>query len=173
MLPTLSDFGIEAPAYIRKLDKLTDWNPEGYTLIEEKVEAIAGKVFRSPSHIYSTWQVSTQQELYGIVSALTEFRNPKKQDLDFIWFTGKELEENGLIPQNVPEGSCLHVCNLHFNIQIEPSAAKQLCEYLIGKARKAKRLGRNKHTGPILEHQEQLGCRAVSSQLATCDCEKW
>ena len=61
MIPTLSELGIEAPAYIRKIDSRARWNPEGCNTIEERARVIAEKLFREPANLYSIWLVSTEQ----------------------------------------------------------------------------------------------------------------
>lgn len=173
MLPTLSEFGIEAPAFIRKIDSRIQWNPEGYNTVEERARVIGEKLFREPGNLYSIWLVSTEQELYSVVASLSEYRSPKNQNIDFIWMTEEELRLVGISPENQPEGGCLHAQNLHFNVQIDPRMAENLCDYLIRKGRDANRCGKKAHTTLILAHQKQLGCKATDSDSEHCECEQW
>lgn len=172
MLPTLAELGIEAPAYIRKIDSRVRWNPEGWNTIEERARLVAEKLFREPANLYSIWLVSTDQEFYSVVASLSEYRSPKNQDIDFIWMTESELQEVGISAENKPEGGCLHAQNLHFNVQIDLRVAEELCAYLLRKGREAKRCKKS-NTALILAHQKQLGCKATDSHLENCECEQW
>lgn len=102
MLPTLSEFGIEAPVFIRKIDSRARWNPEECSTIEERARVVAEKLFRDPDNLYSIWRVRTDQELYSVIASLSEYRSPKNQNIDFIWMTEKELQEVGINPENQP-----------------------------------------------------------------------
>lgn len=172
-LPTLSDFGIKTPAYIRAIRSLTQWNPEGCNTLEERARVVAENVFNEASHFYSIWLVSTDQELYSVIASLTEYRKPREQNIDFIWIVENELQEVGITVKNESEGGCLHAQHLHFNVQINPYMAEKLCNYLIHKEREAKRLVKKSQTTPILKHQKQLGCRTTDSNLEHCECEHW
>ena len=173
MPPTLSEFSIEAPVFIRKIDSRARWNPEGCNTVKERAKVVAENLFREPGDLYSIWLVSTDQELYSVVASLSEYRSSKNKNIDFIWMTEEELQEVGISPKNQPEGGCLHARNLHFNVQIEPRMAEKLCEHLICKGRDANRCEKKAHTTLILAHQEQLGCKATDSDLADCKCEQW
>ncbi|MEH2104665.1 hypothetical protein [Nostoc sp.] len=172
MLPTLLEFGIEAPAYIREIRSRTRWNPEGCDTVEKRARVVAENLFDEPSHLYSIWLVSTDQELYNVIASRTDNRNPRERDIDFIWITEDELQEVGIIAENKPEGNCLRAQHLHFNVQVEPLMAEKLCECLIRKGREAKRFGKKAHTTPILESQKKLGCKATESGLEHCECEQ-
>ena len=173
MLPTLSEFGINAPVYIRKIDSRARWHPEGCNTLEERVSVVAEKLFREPENLYSIWLVSTDQEFYSVVAALSEYRSPRNQNIDFIWMTKEELKQVGMNPTNHPEGSCLHAQKLHFNVHIDPHKAENLCDCLIRQGREAKRCAKKTHTTLILTHQEQIGCKATKSNLVSCMCEQW
>ena len=173
MLPSLLDFGIQPPAYIREIRSRTRWEPEGCNTIEERARAVAESLFDKPTHLYSIWLVSTDQEFYGVVASRTDDRNPREQDIDFIWVTEDELQEVGLIADKKSEGKCLNVRHLHFNVTIEPLMAEKLCKYLMSKGREAKRFAKRVHTKPVLEHQKKLGCKAANSNLEHCECEQW
>ncbi|MBW4519300.1 MAG: hypothetical protein KME16_06310 [Scytolyngbya sp. HA4215-MV1] len=171
MLPTLSEYGIETPAYIRKIDSLARWNPEGCSTLEERAKIIAEKLFREPHNLYSIWLVNTDREFYSIVASLSEYRSPKNQNIDFIWLTEKDFQEIGIHPENQPEGGCLHAQYFHFNITIEPYSAEKLCDYLLRQGREAKRCQKAK-TAQILAYQKQIGCKATDNNLIRCECEQ-
>lgn len=173
MLPSLLDFGINVPVYIREIRSRTRWYPEGCHTIEERARVVAENLFNEADYLYSIWLVSTEQELYKVVACRTDNRNPRERDIDFIWIAESELQEVGIVPENRPEGNCLSAQHLHFNVKIEPSVAEKLCRYLIDKGREAKRLSKKVHTIPILEHQKMLGCKASGSNLEHCVCEQW
>jgi hypothetical protein len=180
MLPSLSDFGIDVPAYIREIRSLTRWNPEGCNtieerarVIEERARVVAQSLFNEVDNLYSIWLVSTEQELYNVIAYRTDNRNPRERDIDFIWIAEDELQELGIIPENQPEGNCLNAQHLHFNVTIERPVAENLCKYLMYKGREAKRFRKKAHTTPILEHQRKLGCKAAGSNLGHCACEQW
>jgi hypothetical protein len=173
MLPSLSDFGIEAPAFIREIRSRTRWNPEGCNTIEERARAVSENLFDAVDHLYSVWLVSTEQDLYSVIAARTDNRNPRERDIDFIWVTEDELKEIGIAAENHPGGNCLNAQHLHFNVPIEPHMAEKLCDYLMRKGREAKRFVKKTHTKPVLEHQKKLGCKAADSDLEQCDCEQW
>jgi len=128
MLPSLSDFGIDVPSYIREIRSRTRWNPEGCNTIEERARVVAGSLFNEANHLYSIWLVSTEQELYSVIACRTDNRNPRERDIDFIWIAEDELQEIGIVPENQPEGNCLNAKHLHFNVIIEPLVAEKLCE---------------------------------------------
>lgn len=79
MLPSLSDFGIIAPAYIREIRSRTRWNPEGCNTIKERARVVAESLFNQVNHLYSIWLVSTEQELYSVIACRTDNRNPREQ----------------------------------------------------------------------------------------------
>lgn len=173
MLPSLLDFGIKVPSYIREIRSRTRWNPEGCNTVAERAKVVAENLFNEADHLYSIWLVRTEQELYSVIACRTDNRNPRERDIDFIWMTEEELQGIGIFPNNQPEGNCLHAQHLHFNVTIEPHMAEKLCEYLICKGREAKRFSKKAHTKPMLEHQKNLGCRAAGSDLVNCECEQW
>lgn len=173
MLPSLSDFGIDVPVYIRKIDSRSRWNPEDCNTLEERAKAVAGALFREPKNIYSIWLVNTDQEFYSVIASLSEYRSPRNQNIDFIWITQDELSLLELSPINYPEGGCLHARSCHFNIYIDSSNAETLCSYLIQQGREANRCSRNLHTKIILAHQEEIGCKATNRNLENCECEEW
>jgi hypothetical protein len=172
MLPTLAELGIEAPAYLRKIDSRAKWYPEGCNTIEERARVVAEKLFREPGNLYSIWLVSTEKELYSVVASLSEYRSPKNQNIDFIWMTESELQEIGISINNHLEGGCLYAQRLHFNAQIDLRTAEKLCAYLIRKEREPKRCTKS-NTTLILAHQKHLGCQATDSDLENCECEYW
>lgn len=173
MLPTLSDFGISFPVYIRKLNNRNHWQPQDCNTLAARAGAVAKKIFNDPEGIYSLWRVSTDQEFYGVVASLSANRSPKNQDLDFIWIAESELEEFGIEAQLSPEGDCRYVQNLHFNARINSVQAEALCFCLMNRDREAQRCKEKPHTTPILDHQAQLGCKATETEREACKCEDW
>jgi hypothetical protein len=174
MLPSLIDLGIEPGSFIRKLDKQTDWN--GYT--DESDLSIASKfvsekVFKEQGAAkYSLWPVSTEQEFYGVVASLTAIATPKDRNIDFVWIAKSELEEVGIVFEQVPEGKCLHVQFLHYDAVINANVAQQLCYNLMSRKRAAKRC-KKAQTSLILEHQKTLGCKGTDVVCQVCECERW
>jgi hypothetical protein len=171
MLPTLSEFGIDSPAFIRKIDSCGHWNPEGCCNLAERAKAVVEKIFKKSEGIYSLWLVREDKEFYGVVASLSANRSPKNQDIHFIWMTATELEEVGIKSEKVVEGDCLHVQELHFNVRIDKASAEKLCLNLFGKGRKAKTCKKKRHTILILDYQKQIGCKATETDRVTCECE--
>ncbi|MBD2492430.1 hypothetical protein [Aulosira sp. FACHB-615] len=173
MLPTLSEFGIEPPVYIRKIDSRASWHPqEGDANLAERARLAATKLFKEPDNIYSLWLVNTEQEFYSVVASLSANRSPKNQNLDFIAIKETELREVGINFQPVSEGGCLYVQSLHFNAQIDKETAEKLCYSLMSQGREAQRC-KKVQTTEILEHQQKFGCRATDSPATSCECNQW
>lgn len=170
-LPTLSEFGIDSPVFIRKIDSRGHWNPEGCKTLAERARAITKKLFKSSERQYSIWLVRQDQEFYGVIASLSAGRSPRNQDIDFIWMTESELAEVGITLESVTEGDCLQVRELHFNAQIDQASAENLCLSLLNKEREAQRCKKKPHIIPILEHQKKIGCRATEAGQSTCECE--
>lgn len=168
MLPTLAEFGAQFPVFIRKIDSRVRWNPEGCNSIEERANLVAERLFTK--EVYSIWRVTSDLEFYGVIASLSAGRNPRNQDIDFIWITEEELQEVGMIIEQKPEGDCLYVQKLHFNTRIDNHTAKRLCYNLLTKGREAKRCKKNQTT-QILEYQDKLGCKAIKSNSMKCGCE--
>lgn len=168
MLPTLEDFGISAPVYIRKIDNINRWNPEGCSNIEERAKRVADSLFRED--VYSLWKVASDEEFYGVIASLSARRNPKDQNIDFIWILEQDLQEVHIVTELKVEGDCLDVQELHYNARIDTMAAQKLCYNLIIKGREAKRCKRAQ-TKLILEYQGEKGCKATSSNFSKCSCQ--
>ncbi|MCL1470775.1 hypothetical protein [Argonema antarcticum] len=168
MLPTLAEFGAQFPVFIRKIDSRARWNPEGCNSIEERANRVAERLFTKD--VYSIWRVTSDLEFYGVIASLSATRNPRNQDIDFIWITEEELQEVGITIEKKIEGDCLYVQKLHFNTRIDNDTAKRLCYNLLTKGREANRCKKNQ-TIQILEYQEKRGCKAVKSNLIQCECE--
>ncbi|NER01038.1 MAG: hypothetical protein F6K30_30835 [Cyanothece sp. SIO2G6] len=172
-LPSLADLGIVPGSFIRKLDNRNHWNAyKDETDAASASLLIAAKVFKDKGNIYSLWWVYTDQEFYGVVALLTENATPRDRKIDFIWILEHELQEVGIACRNVSEGSCLHVENLHFDAEIDSGMAQQLCHILWTRNREAKRCLKE-NTIQILEHQQNLGCKATETSLENCECETW
>ncbi len=170
MLPRLEEFDVQPPAYIRKIDSRTHWNPEDCENDNERVQKVVERVFRD--EIYSIWLVNSAPDFYGVIASLSARRNPRNQDIDFICITRDELDEVGIELDAVEEGKCLDVQKLHFNARIDKDTALKLCEKLIVREdRKAQRCQKAK-TKLILEYQESRGCKATDSQREKCECEE-
>lgn len=172
MLPTLLEFAVESPAFIRKINSLTSWNPEGGdSNLAERARLATEKLFKEPNDIYSLWLVNTDQELYSVVASLSANRSPKNQNIDFIWIAESELQDLSIQLEQTLEGSCLQVQALHFNARIDKGTAEKLCYSLMRQGREAKRCKKTQTT-LILEHQKQRGCKATESNFQSCECEK-
>lgn len=172
MLPTLSEIGVELGVYIRKINNRNHWHPEGINNIEERSKKVAAKLFNYPENVYSIWFVSSEQEFYCVVAALSADRSPKNQNIDFIYITKDELAQLGLSPNLVAEGDCLHAQSLHSNVHIDKSKAQMLCSTLMQKDREPYRWSKKK-TQEILTHQTSLGCKANDDPPPRCRCENW
>lgn len=173
MLLKLSDFGISSPIYLRKIDRLSHWNPENSFDFENRVNQVADKVFRES--VCSIWQINSDEELYGVVAAISSRRNPRHQDIDFIYLTEQDLDEIAIFKKQTEEGKCLFVKRLHYNIDIDidRQQARKLCRKLLQEKREPQRC-KKKMTQEILAYQEKRGCKAVSDSqnVIRCDCEK-
>jgi len=169
MLPTCQDLGINYPVYIRKMNSKSHWNPEGCSSEAERAEIVAAKVFKDG--VNSLWLITSDSDFYGIIAALSEKRPSKYQDIDFFVITEEELYEVNIILNPSSEGSCLAVQSKHFNINIDPVEAKKLCHNLIAKDREPTRC-KKRHTTLIIEHQKELGCKAVNYDSQQCACEE-
>jgi hypothetical protein len=168
MLPTLEDFGVQTPAYIRKINKLTHWHPEDCSSQQERSQKAAVNIF--DDGINSLYLVKSNEDFYATIVAISANRNPKDQNFDFIWITEEELKEVGISFELVMEGACSHSQKIHFNAYIDKNAACKLCENIMSKNREAKRCKR-KDTKEILNHFETLGCKAIAPNSPKCKCE--
>jgi hypothetical protein len=172
MLPTLTDLGVQAGCYIRKIDRRTHWRPEGCDEdLSARSSLAAEKVFRPNEKTYCFWYVETDHEFYGVIASLIANATPKDRDIDFIWMTQDELDYIGVALHHVPEGNCRHVQNLHFEAEILPSTAQALCYHLMAIGRESYRC-KKKNTTAIHQHQIQIGCNAVNLEATDCKCEE-
>jgi hypothetical protein len=63
ILPTLEDFGIYAPVFIRKLDKRADWHPEVKDAV--RAQSIAERIFpNSDRGVFSLFSVDSAEAFY-------------------------------------------------------------------------------------------------------------
>jgi hypothetical protein len=169
--PSLIELGIKPGSFIRKLDKQTHWNAfTDYEDLSVAALEVATRVFCEKGEIYSLWQVDTEQEFYGVVASLTANANPKDRNIDFIWMSGSELESAGISLENVPEGDCIRVKDLHFDVVITQQSAKHLCYDLLSQQRIAYRC-KKAQTKLILQYQQNLGCKAADENSELCNCE--
>jgi hypothetical protein len=168
MLPTLEDFGVETPAYIRKI-KRPDWHPEDCKNQQERAQKIAINIFSDG--VNSLYLVKSNEDFYAsVVATIINTKNPKDQKFDFIWITEEELQEVGIKFELVIEGNCSHSQKLHFNAFIDTNIACKLCENLLSKNREDKRCNKQK-TIEIFNHLESLGCKAIEPNSPNCKCE--
>lgn len=165
-LPQLQDFNLNPPIFLRKIQSRARWNPE-CSSIEDKVKKIVEGVFNE--EIYSIWQINSNEDFYGFVASISSTRNPRNQDIDFISITNEELQESGIQIQQINEGNCLAVQNLHYNASIDKHQAIALCQILVNRNRQAQRCKR-RQTESILEYQRQKGCFAVAEDSKSCIC---
>jgi len=171
MLPTLADFDIRSGVFIRKLNKHTHWYPqEGDNDLFLRAKLGSEKIFPD-GRKHSLWYVSTEREFYGVVASLTATATPKNRDIDFIWIEESELQEVGVIFENIPNGDCLHVKSLHFDAEINKNIFQNLCHNLMSKQREAYRC-KKRQTTCILEYQRQIGCKSTDTDLESCECQK-
>lgn len=171
MTPTLEQLEIHhLPVFIRKIDNRNHWYPQGYDDdLEGRVQRVSEKIFKKEK--CSIWKINKQEEFYGVIASLSANRDKREQDVDFIWITEEELNEVSIKLHAKPEGKCLDVKDLHFDIYFNRDQAKALCCKLIQNRREANRCQRA-DTKKILEHQERKKCRAVvENQSSICCCE--
>jgi hypothetical protein len=171
MPPSVTELGIEVPAYIRKIDNRNYWHPqEADGDLTLRSQLVAKKTFNEIGKIYSLWLISNAEEFYGVVASLTTNATPKDRNIDFIWITKNELNDAGIIPEKIPEGQCYYVRNLHFNAEINQGQARKLCYLLMQNNRDSHRC-KKQQTKLILVHQEQKGCKATDAISQSCKCE--
>jgi len=171
MLLHLKDLSFEFPSFLRKINSKNHWYPEeGDRDLKIRAQKVAEKIFNEQKGIYSLWYISTEEEFFGVVASLRTNANPKDSDIDFIWITESELKEVGIIFKKIPEGDCFRVKDLHFDVEINPNSAYELCYKLMSNQRKAQRC-RQKQIKSILEHQRQIGCKAADISSQSCQCE--
>jgi hypothetical protein len=157
-IPTLDQFGITQPVFIRKIDSIGRWvQHDSGTL--DKASKIAIDVF--DEEICSLWRVESNEDFYGFVASISSNRSPQNQNIDFIWMTQNDLEKAEIKPENIPEGDCLAVKKLHYNATINAFQASLLCSELIKRQQEPQRC-RKKQTKLILQHQKAKGCIAVT-----------
>jgi hypothetical protein len=149
------------------MDNKSHWNPPDCD-DEERVKRVAQKVFEKETS--SLWLVTSNEDFYGAIAALSEKRPHRYQDIDFLLITEEDLCKVGITLKPVLEGSCLAVRSRHFDITMDEAQAENLCRHLISQGQKPERC-KKKQTISILEHQQQRGCKAVSKDSSQCDCE--
>ena len=169
MLPTLEQFSITTPVFIRKIDKVNHWDLEGCNnSLEDRAKRVSEKIFKNT--VSSLWKVALDEEFYGIIASLSANRLCKDQVIDFIWITQEDLKEVNIEIQPKPEGKCLYVKDLHFNIQMDSFLAQKLCHVLLEKDRKAVRC-KKANIQYILNYQESKNCKASVETLLNCVCQ--
>lgn len=169
MLPTLEEFEITAPVFIRKLNKRADWEPEVPNV--DRPRRAAELVFRESDRIFSLFLITNAEELHSTIVSLNADRSPQNQNTDFIWMTREELAKAGIDPELYPERDCLAARKLHFNANITPEAAIMLCQTLILADRNVYRC-RKQSTTAILNQRQEWGCKALINNSLQCQCEK-
>lgn len=169
MLPTLEEFNIVPPVFIRKLDKQTDWHPEVSS--EERPNRTAELAFPGADRTFSLYCITNAQEFHSTIVALNALRSPQNQNTDFIWITGTELVKAGIEPELYSEGDCQAAQGLHFNAQVTTEAAVILCQILILADRNVYRC-RKQSTTAILNQRRDWGCKALINNSLQCQCEK-
>ncbi|MDX2231104.1 MAG: hypothetical protein NW220_15820 [Leptolyngbyaceae cyanobacterium bins.349] len=172
MLPSLTDFDIYKPGYIRKVDKRGHWKPEDCHDLETRAKAASERVFKANSeNLHSLWYIETAEQFYGMIADLSAERPHKNQDIDFVWIDAEELTLASieLIPS--PGKHCVFVSNLHVNARIDPVIAEKLCLIMMQADREAQRCKKKQHTTPMLEYQTGKGCKATETSREHCDCE--
>lgn len=167
MLPTLESFGISPPVYIRKIRSKSSWNPDE----SDPKEALIKIAEASFDEVSSIWLVNSEQNFYSVIASLSSRRNPRDQNIDFIWLTENELDSVGIPKYQTMEGECLFSQNLHYNIEVTKDLAIQLCNILKQKNRQSLRCKKKQHTQVILAYQEKIGCKAISNNQELCECE--
>lgn len=172
MLPSLTDFGIYKPGYIRKVDKKGHWHPEDCSDLEARAKAASERVFKPNSkNIHSLWYIENAEQFYGMIADLSAERTIKNQDIDFVWIDAEELTSASIELIQFPGKHCVFVSNLHVNARIAPGAAEKLCLIMMQAGREAQRCKNRSHTTPILEYQTGKGCKATETSRERCDCE--
>lgn len=172
MLLTLADSELEPPIFIRKIDGKSKWHPESEQPLtqNERAQKVAEALFKEQDNIYSLWLVHKDSDFYGVIASLSANRTPRDQNIDFIWITEDELKELGIEYKQVTESECIAVQKLHYNAEINRNIAQSLCHYLKIKNREPQRC-KAKQTKEILEHQFELGCKAINEKSNQCKCE--
>jgi hypothetical protein len=168
ILPTLQNFDIASPVFVRKLNKRSDWEPD--VMAAQRSQRIAELAFRESHRIFSLYYIANEQAFYSTIVALNALRSPQNNDTDFIWMTADELEAADIQPKLVEEGKCLQSSILHYDACIPVEAAVRLCQNLIVEGRKAYRCNR-KTTQVILEERRGIGCHALVANSQHCACQ--
>jgi hypothetical protein len=169
LLPTLEQFSITTPVFIRKIDNRNHWNPSDCNnSLEERAKRVSDNIFKGT--VCSLWKVNLDEQFYGIIASLTAERKPRVQTIDFICITQEDLEEVNIETQPKPQGKCLYVKDLHFDIQLDSSLAQKLCHVLFKKDREPKRCEKN-NIREILNYQQSKNCKASDDTLLDCVCQ--
>ncbi|MFM2312012.1 MAG: hypothetical protein RLZZ04_1288 [Cyanobacteriota bacterium] len=158
-IPTLDQFGIEPPVFVRKIDNKNRWIEHDLGSISDRARKIAINVFNA--EICSLWWIKSDEDFHGFVASISSNRSPQNQNIDFIWMTKKDLELAKIECKNIPEGDCLAVKNLHYNATIDEKKAILLCSELIKRQQEPQRC-RKKQTELILQQQRAKRCVAVT-----------
>ena len=78
MLPSLTDFGIHNPVYIRKINKRSHWRPESCESLEARAHTVVNRIFKpSSSNLHSLFRVETSEQFYGVIATLSAGRTPQ------------------------------------------------------------------------------------------------
>lgn len=169
MLPTLEQFSITTPVFIRKIDKANHWTPQGCSNnLEERAEKVSERIFKNA--VSSLWKVALNEQFYGIIASLSANRHIKHQDINFIWITQEELNEVNIEIKPTSAGNCLYVKDLHFDIEMDSFSAQKLCYVLFEKDRQAQTCKKN-NVQDILNYQHSKNCKATNETLLNCVCQ--
>ncbi len=169
ILPTLEDFGICAPVFIRKLDKRADWHPD----VEDtaRAQVIAQRIFpNSDRSVFSLFSVDSVEAFYSAITGLNALRSPQNNNTDFIWIRPDELADAGIPIVSVVEGKCRQSSILHYDACVSAEAAVRLCQNLLVAGRQSHRCPK-KMTQIILDQRRSIGCYALVADSPHCHCE--
>jgi hypothetical protein len=169
ILPTLEDFGICAPVFIRKLDKRADWHPE----VDDaaRAQAIAQRIFaNSDRGIFSLFRIASAEAFYSAITGLNALRTPQNNNTDFIWIRPEELADAGIPIAAAIEGNCRQSSVLHYDACVSAEAAVKLCQNLLVVGRQVHRCPK-KTTQTILDQRRGIGCYALVTDSPHCQCE--
>ena len=173
-LPTVVDtLQIQAPAYVRKLRRRSDWGDPSDEPAQRAKVAVE-KLFRTQSQPeISIYLISNDEDLRRVALGMNAGRDSLKESVPFVAFRSEELRTLGIEATQTPgDLPCGHASSLHYDMIATDDQLLTLCS----KAMTCGRVAANCTTGMMKEVVQEAiseGCRtAVPSgtcSVAVCN----
>ena len=132
---------VQAPVFIRKLRRASDWEQPGDDT-EEKARAAVQKIFRNQAETeISIYLVKTDDDLRRVAIGMNANRDRLNEVIAFLAFNQTELTAAGIgnLAQTPGDLKCDYANTLHFDMTASDAQLEKLCTELLEAKREAAR----------------------------------